>query len=58
MKQDMPTEFCWVKFVCGRNGFLLFNGFGRQFNKIIYESVDKKNQLDVTFCLLYFSSNS
>ena len=23
-----------------------------------YFSVDKKNQLDVTFCILYFSSNS
>jgi len=23
-----------------------------------YTSVDKKNQLDVTFCILYFSSNS
>ena len=23
-----------------------------------YYSVDKKNQLDVTFCILYFSSNS
>jgi len=22
------------------------------------DSVDKKNQLDVTFCILYFSSNS
>ena len=25
---------------------------------IIYISVDKKSQLDVTFCILYFSSNS
>ena len=25
-------------------------------NRLIY--VDKKNQLDVTFCILYFSSNS
>ena len=25
---------------------------------IIHNSVDKKNQLDVTFCILYFSSNS
>ena len=24
----------------------------------MYFSVDKKNQLDVTFCILYFSSNS
>ena len=25
---------------------------------IVSFSVDKKNQLDVTFCILYFSSNS
>ena len=25
---------------------------------IVLFSVDKKNQLDVTFCILYFSSNS
>ena len=25
---------------------------------IYYTNVDKKNQLDVTFCILYFSSNS
>ena len=24
----------------------------------LLQSVDKKNQLDVTFCILYFSSNS
>ena len=27
-------------------------------NKATYCSVDKKSQLDVTFCILYFSSNS
>ena len=26
-------------------------------SKPYYDSVDKKNQLDVTFCILYFSSN-
>ena len=26
--------------------------------KLHTKSVDKKNQLDVTFCILYFSSNS
>jgi hypothetical protein len=26
--------------------------------KLLVFSVDKKNQLDVTFCILYFSSNS
>ena len=26
--------------------------------KLKENSVDKKNQLDVTFCILYFSSNS
>ena len=28
------------------------------FIRIIFISVDKKNQLDATFCILYFSSNS
>ena len=28
------------------------------FVMILKFSVDKKNQLDVTFCILYFSSNS
>ena len=44
--------------------FLLLN-FGKidmlRFLRIVKEfknSVDKKNQLDVTFCILYFSSNS
>ena len=27
-------------------------------HKIHMKSVDKRNQLDVTFCILYFSSNS
>ena len=27
-------------------------------HNILHNSVDKKNQLDVTFCILYFSSNS
>ena len=26
--------------------------------ELTYISVDKKNQLDVTFCIIYFSSNS
>jgi len=32
----------------------LINGLMETVN----DSVDKKNQLDVTFCILYFSSNS
>ena len=27
-------------------------------NGLVNYSVDKKNQLDVTFCIIYFSSNS
>ena len=27
-------------------------------HKLLLVSVDKKNQLDLTFCILYFSSNS
>ena len=30
----------------------------RLYMKHLVSSVDKKNQLDVTFCILYFSSNS
>ena len=50
----------WVTGVAGvisRNGIVIFVckvGFTDQ----KYVSVDKKNQLDVTFCVLYFSSNS
>ena len=32
--------------------------FQFQATNILPRSVDKKNQLDVTFCILYFSSNS
>ena len=39
--------YCSIKFYCV---CLIFH--------FIFESVDKKNQLDVTFCILYFSSNS
>ena len=28
------------------------------YQNLLFEGVDKKNQLDVTFCILYFSSNS
>ena len=37
---------------CSRYEYQVF------FDKTVYKSVDKKNQLDVTFCILYFSSNS
>ena len=36
----------------------LYLGLSDILHKVDYISVDKKNQLDVTFCVLYFSSNS
>jgi len=35
----------------------IFNVSGLRVNEVFF-SVDMKNQLDVTFCILYFSSNS
>ena len=32
--------------------------FSPKIDQTLQHSVDKKNQLDVTFCILYFSSNS
>jgi hypothetical protein len=35
-----------------------FSGIGVSCYVLTVSSVDKKNQLNVTFCILYFSSNS
>ena len=51
--------------VGSKNGYMLMKEYYRQKKKkqikeVKYKSysVDKKNQLDATFCILYFSSNS
>ena len=64
--QDIPHILCNSKVHCRSHK----HPFGRILRHIqpvhpftthflkIHLSVDKKNQLDVTFCILYFSSNS
>ena len=37
---------------------VLLEAWSNHVAKLWYYSVDKKNQLDVTFCILYLSSNS
>ena len=46
---DIDTEY--INTLCGHFGEILV------LNAKLF-SVDKKSQLDVTFCILYFSSNS
>ena len=48
----VPVCICWYNYC-----IYLFNS-RIMYNTKLIKGVDKKNQLDVTFCILYFSSNS